>query len=327
MTFSETIYRRIRRAADILRAGGLVAFPTETVYGLGADADEESAVRKIFAAKGRPADHPVIVHLRRASDIADWAINIPPAAWQLAESFWPGPLTLILKRSRRAKDVVTGGLDTVGLRVPRHPVAQDLLAHFGGAIAAPSANRFGRVSPTTAQHVRQEFGESLDLILDGGICQVGLESTIVDMSGVAPAILRPGYVTAEQIHSTLGIPLAAATDASPRCAGQLASHYAPQARVEIVAVHDMESRYAALTAAGLRVAVIDSSVSGSIPTASQIPIARDVEVYAQQLYSTLRAVDEAAFEVALVTLPPEAGLGTAIADRLRRAAGPRDDSI
>ena len=323
MTFSETIGRQIQRAADILRAGGIVAFPTETVYGLGADADQGAAVRKIFAAKGRPADHPVIVHLYQSADIVDWAVDIPEFAWKLAESFWPGPLTLILKRSSRAKDVVTGGLGTVGLRVPRHPVAQELLARFGGAIAAPSANRFGRVSPTTAQHVRQEFGDELELILDGGDCQVGLESTIIDLTSDAPAILRPGYVTAEQIQHTLGRPLAAPTDDSPRCAGRLACHYAPQARVEIVAAQELSSRYAALTAAGLRVAVLGATPGVAIPVASRIAVPQDVEAFAQQLYSLLRAVDDAGFDVALVTLPPETGLGTAIVDRLRRAAGPR----
>jgi L-threonylcarbamoyladenylate synthase len=310
---------------EILRAGGIVAFPTETVYGLGADADSEAAVRKIFAAKGRPADHPIIVHLHRAQQIADWAIDIPPAAWKLADAFWPGPLTLILQRSGRAKDVITGGLDTVGLRVPRHPVAQELLARLGGAIAAPSANRFGRVSPTTSQHVRQEFGDELELILDGGDCQVGLESTIVDLTNDAPEILRPGYVTAEQIEQTLGMPLGTPADSSTRCAGRLASHYAPQARVEIVAAHELGSRFAALTASGLRVAVIGIAPSNGIPEAHRIAVPPDIEAYAQQLYSLLRAIDDAGFEVALVTLPPETGLGTAVADRLRRAAGPRDD--
>jgi L-threonylcarbamoyladenylate synthase len=314
----------ILRAAEILRTGGLVAFPTETVYGLGADADQEAAVRKIFAAKGRPADHPVIVHLHQAAEIRDWAIDIPAAAWNLAEAFWPGPLTMILKRGSRAKDVVTGGLETVGLRVPRHPVAQELLKLLGGAIAAPSANRFGRVSPTTAEHVRQGFGDSLDLILGGGDCQVGLESTIVDLSGPAAAILRPGYVTAEQIEAVLGMPLAEANEHSPRAAGRLASHYAPQARVEIVAPADMAGRYAALFRAGQRAAVLGGPADAAIPVTSRMALPADAESYAQQLYSILRAIDDAGFDVALVSLPAEEGLGTAIADRLRKAAGPRD---
>ncbi len=324
MTISEPINRQIIRAAEVLRAGGIVAFPTETVYGLGAAADQEAAVRKIFAAKGRPADHPVIVHLHQAEDIREWATDIPSAARKLAHAFWPGPLTLILKRSGRALDVVTGGLDTVGLRVPRHPVAQQLLERFGGAIAAPSANRFGRVSPTTADHVRQEFGDTLDLILDGGDCQVGLESTIVDLSGISPAILRPGFVTAEQIEEVLGTALSDADEPSPRAAGRMASHYAPRARVEIAAADEVAARFAEATAAGERVAVIGGSVDAAIPAASRIGVPDDPQAYAQQLYSVLRAVDDADFDVALVTLPAEVGVGTAIADRLKKAAGPRE---
>lgn len=324
MTISEPIDRQISRAAEILRAGGLVAFPTETVYGLGADADQEAAVRKLFAAKGRPADHPVIVHLNQANEIRDWAIDIPAAAWKLAEAFWPGPLTLVLRRSSRATDVVTGGLDTVGLRVPRHPVAQELLKHFGGAIAAPSANRFGRVSPTTAEHVRREFGDALDLILDGGDCQVGLESTIVDLSGQAPAILRPGNVTVEQIETALQVPLAEANEHSPRAAGRMASHYAPQAKVEIVMPHELAARYRALTAAGKRVVVIGGPPDAAIPQESRIRVPMEADAFAQQLYAVLRAVDDAGFDVALAILPTEGGVGTAIADRLCKAAGPRD---
>lgn len=323
MTIAESIKRQILRAAEILKSGGLVAFPTETVYGLGADADQEMAVRKIFAAKGRPVDHPVIVHLVQAGEIRNWAIDVPTAAWKLAEAFWPGPLTMILKRSNRALDVVTGGLDTVGLRVPRHLVAQELLKQFGGAIAAPSANRFGRVSPTRAEHVRQEFGDTLDLVLDGGDCEVGLESTIIDLSGSSPAILRPGYITAEQIEEVLALRLSEATEHSPRAAGRLASHYAPRARVEIVNAADVESRFAALNAAGERVAVLDAYSHLAIPAASRITIPAEVDAYAQKLYSVLRSVDEAGFDVALITLPKEVGVGTAIADRLRKAAGPR----
>ncbi len=319
-----TMNEQLDRAAEMLRAGGLVAFPTETVYGLGANADQEGAVRKIFAAKGRPADHPVIVHLQQAEDIREWAIDTPPAAWKLAHVFWPGPLTMILKRSVRARDVVTGGLDTVGLRVPRHPIAQELLKRFGGAIAAPSANRFGRVSPTTAEHVRQEFGDVLDLILDGGDCQVGLESTILDLSGNGAAILRPGFITAEQIQDVLGTALSAAGEHSPRAAGRMASHYAPRARVEVVASHDVAARFADLTAGGERVAVIGGPLDVSVPASSWIGVPDDPEAYAQQLYSILRAVDDAELDVALVTLPAEVGVGAAIADRLKKAAGPRD---
>src|SRR5688572_4079197 len=190
----------IRKAADLLRAGGLVAFPTETVYGLGADAASEKAVARLYAVKGRPADHPVIVHLPEPHHAFRWARDLPSAAPELAERFWPGPLTLILKRSALAKDFVTGGQDTVGLRVPSHPVAQQLLKEFAGAIAAPSANRFGRVSPTTPAHVREDLGKDVDLVLEGGASEVGIESTIVDLSAGAAALLRPGHISKEALQ-------------------------------------------------------------------------------------------------------------------------------
>jgi L-threonylcarbamoyladenylate synthase len=180
----------ISHAVEILRRGGLVALPTETVYGLAADAENEIAVRRIFAAKGRPVDHPLIVHLASARQITEWARDIPEEAWKLATAFWPGPLTMVLRRSDKAADVVTGGLETIGLRVPLHPLAIELLTAFGGGLAAPSANRFGRVSPTTAEHVEEELGDEVDLILDGGPCEIGLESTIVDLSTGEPTLLR-----------------------------------------------------------------------------------------------------------------------------------------
>lgn len=325
MTLPADIDRQIDLAAEILRAGGLVAFPTETVYGLGADADQETAVRKIFAAKGRPADHPLIVHLLAPDNLRDWAVEIPPAAWILADAFWPGPLTIILKRSRRAKDVVTGGLDTVGLRVPRHPVARELLVRFGGAIAAPSANRFGRVSPTTAEHVGQELGDRVELILDGGDCEVGLESTIVDLASPSPAILRPGYVTSDQIEAALGRSLRRPAADAPRSPGALPSHYAPRARVEVVADKEVRKRFAALVEAGKKTAVLGSRFAGQLPAEAVIPLPDDFEAAARGLYAALREADQRGCDVVLVTLPPEQGLGTAIADRLRKAAGPRDD--
>src|SRR5262245_53809293 len=195
--------RDIEHAASILGAGGLVAFPTETVYGLGADAANPEAVAKIFQAKGRPSTHPVIVHLADARQLANWARDIPEAAHRLARAFWPGPLTLVLARARNVSDVVTGGQDTVALRVPSHPVAQRLLGRFGGGIAAPSANRYGRVSATTAEHVRREFGTAVGCVLDGGAARIGIESTIVDLSRGRPALLRPGWITAEEIERAL----------------------------------------------------------------------------------------------------------------------------
>ena len=218
----------IREAVAVLARGGLVAFPTETVYGLGADASNETAVRRIFSVKGRPADHPLIVHLARVEQLADWAQRVPEAAWRLAEAFWPGPLTLVLPRAPRVLDVVTGGQESVGIRVPSHPVAQALLQAFGGGIAGPSANRFGRVSPTTAEHVRAELGSEVDLVLEGGQSEVGIESTIVDLSSDRPALLRPGIIGAERIAAVLGNALHAPDRTSPRASGMLASHYAPR---------------------------------------------------------------------------------------------------
>ena len=239
----------IGRAVDALKRGGLVAVPTETVYGLAADADNEAAVRAIFAAKGRPADHPVIVHVAGRQAIADWASAPPAAADVLTAAFWPGPLTLVLKRGARALDVITGGQDTVGLRSPAHPWAQALLHAFGGALAAPSANRFGRISPTTAADVIAELGVKpaglVDVVLDGGPCPVGIESTIVDLSGAHPRLLRPGAIARSEIEQVLGMRLAAADAASPRASGRLETHYAPHTPLELVAASELAARVAA----------------------------------------------------------------------------------
>jgi L-threonylcarbamoyladenylate synthase len=315
----------IRQAAEILRGGGLVAFPTETVYGLGADAENPRAVAAMFAAKGRPADHPVIVHLASAALLPHWASEIPSAAHALAQIFWPGPLTMVLRRGARASDLVTGGLDTVGLRVPGHPVAQELLREFDGAIAAPSANRFGRVSPTRAEHVLAELMGRVDLILDGGDTRVGLESTIVDLTGRSPAILRPGWVTAEQIAAVLGNPLDGARRDTPRVSGSLESHYAPQARVELLPPALLMPRARELTASGLKVAVLARGGVPSLPANAQlIELPATDDELAHTLYAVLRRVDELGCDVALATLPEEIGIGVAIADRLRKAAGRRD---
>src|SRR5690349_18882777 len=214
----------IKEAVGILRAGGLVAFPTETVYGLGADASNPEAVKKIYAAKGRPRNHPLIVHLANAAQLRDWAADVPHAAERLAQRFWPGPLTLVVKRAAHVNELVTGGQDTIALRVPSHAIAQALLGRFGGGIAAPSANRYGRVSATTAEHVRAEFGTTVDCVLAGGECDVGIESTIVDVSGADPALLRPGSITSGDIEALLGRPLGAARPGSPRAPGTLPKH-------------------------------------------------------------------------------------------------------
>jgi L-threonylcarbamoyladenylate synthase len=316
----------IRHAAKLLREGKLVAFPTETVYGLGADAENPAAVRAMFAAKGRPADHPVIIHLADSSQLGSWASEVPEHAQLLAAAFWPGPLTLILRRSRRVSDLVTGGLETVGLRVPGHPVAQNLLREFGGAIAAPSANRFGRVSPTQARHVVEDLDGLLDLILDGGPCQVGLESTIIDLSGSLPAVLRPGGITAEQIAAVLQQSVGGNSASAPRVSGSLSSHYAPRARVELLEEANLLSRAAQLTAAGQRVGVVASLTLAVPPSVIHLPLPADDAEMARTLYATLRQADELSCDVVLASLPEAHGLGAAIADRLRKAAGPRGEA-
>ena len=315
----------IRQAARVLWSGGLVALPTETVYGLGAAAEDPRAVAAMFAAKGRPADHPVIVHLGDAAQLDQWAIEVPAAARKLAAAFWPGPLTMILRRSARASDLVTGGLETVGLRVPAHPVALELLREFGGAIAAPSANRFGRVSPTTAQHVHDELAGRIDLILDGGPCQVGLESTIVDLSRGPADILRPGGITAQQVREVLG-PAMPISGPAPRVSGSLESHYAPQARVELLSGWQLAARARELVAVGQRIAIL--ARPSDIPSLNVprliLPLPNSDRQCAQELYALLREADAQDCDVILATLPAEEGLGAAIADRLRKAAGTRD---
>jgi L-threonylcarbamoyladenylate synthase len=309
----------------MLRAGGLVVFPTETVYGLGADAENADAVRAMFGAKGRPADHPVIVHLAEAVQIDEFAADVPRAARQLAAAFWPGPMTLVLRRSGRVSDLVTGGLPTVGLRVPSHPVAQKLLQAFGGPIAAPSANRFGRVSATRAEHVIEELAGRVDLILDGGPCDLGLESTIIDVSGSSPAILRPGAVTAEQVAAFLRSRVPAPAVNAPRVSGSLPSHYAPRARVEIVPPDALVPRAQELAAQGQKVALLGAHgpLSGE-PRIIVLEIPPDAAEFGRSLYAILREVDAVGCDVAVAGLPAEGGLGAAIADRLRRAAGPRE---
>ena len=314
----------IAEAAAVLRRGGLVAFPTETVYGLGADAENASAVQAMFAAKGRPADHPVIVHQADAAMVDSFATDVPQDARLLAKAFWPGPMTLVLRRSERISDLVTGGLDTVGLRVPAHPVAQALLREFGGPVAAPSANRFGRVSATRAEHVLEELGGRVDLILDGGESDVGLESTIVDLSSGQVRVLRPGAVTREEVEEVLGKSVVGQGSDAPRVSGSLPSHYAPRARVEIVNPAELDARAAACTGCGKRVAIWASGIEGNLPSDCvllEAPV--DHQTLAHELYALLRRVDELQCDVLLVTLPSEHGLGAAIADRLRRAAGPR----
>ena len=304
----------VSRAAQILRAGGLVAFPTETVYGLGADASSAEAVARLYAAKGRPADHPVIVHFATAESAFSYAREVPPEARKLAERFWPGPLTMVLKRSPKAKDFVTGGQDSVGLRVPSHPVAQALLREFGGGVAAPSANLFGSVSATTAAHVRD--GIDADLVLDGGPSDVGIESTIVDVtSGVT--LLRPGRISREEIEKELNVNVKSPGAGSPRHSGGLERHYAPRTPALLVPMHALDAEIARR---GASVAVLAFSRPDE-RVDFWIRMPRDPAAYAQKLYAALRELDSAGCATILIEAPPEGEEWTAVRDRLQRAAG------
>lgn len=314
----------VERAAAVLAAGGLVAFPTETVYGLGADAARDDAVARIFATKGRPRAHPLIVHLAPGTDLEGWAREIPEAAHRLARAAWPGPLTIILRKGPRVAAATTGGADTVGIRVPSHPIAQALLTAFHGGVAAPSANRFGAVSPTTADHVAADLGDDVDYLLDGGPCEVGVESTIVDLSRGIPTLLRPGGLAREAIEPITG-PLRAPDGFAPAAPGTLVSHYAPRAEVLAVALDEVP---AAVAGARGRVAVLaPQSAFSRWPalTAHPHPLPDDAAGMARGLYAALRELDAAGFDVVVAALPPAAGLGEAVGDRLRRAAGPRRD--
>ncbi|HUP93425.1 MAG TPA: L-threonylcarbamoyladenylate synthase [Burkholderiales bacterium] len=308
-------------AVAVLRAGGLVAFPTETVYGLGADASNSDAVKKIYAAKGRPRNHPLIVHVADAQEAGAWAAHFPPAAQRLAERYWPGPLTLILQRSAQVSDLLTGGQETIALRVPSHAIAQALLRAFGGGIAAPSANRYGRVSATTAGHVRSEFGAAVDCVLDGGPSEVGIESTIVDVSGAQPALLRPGHITAGELEATLGHALAAANPDSPRAPGTLAKHYAPQTPLIVMEADLLVELAASMTRQDQKVAVLArSALKPLLNDVLWITAPSDAVRYAHDLYANLRTLDEAGCNAILVEQPPLEPAWAAIHDRLTRAA-------
>jgi L-threonylcarbamoyladenylate synthase len=267
--------------------------------------------------KGRPAEHPVIVHFASAALAFQWAASVPQPAGRLADRFWPGPLTLILERSEKAKDFVTGGQDSVGLRVPSHPVAQRLLAEFGGAIAAPSANRFGRVSPTSARHVRDDLGADVDLVLEGGESEVGIESTIVDLSGSAPVLLRPGRISAADLEAVLNEKITPKSSLSPRHSGGLERHYAPRTPARMVETFLLDKEIAQH---GARVAVLAfSRPDERVDYWLRMP--REPQAYAQRLYAALRELDSSGCELILVEAPPRESEWTAVLDRLQRACG------
>jgi L-threonylcarbamoyladenylate synthase len=304
----------VRLAAEILRAGGLVAFPTETVYGLGADASSAPAVARLYAAKGRPADHPVIVHFADAASAFEWAREVPEAARKLAARFWPGPLTMVLKRSSKAGDFVTGGQDSVGLRVPSHPVARELLREFGGGVAAPSANLFGNISATTAAHVRDEM--KVELVLDGGASEVGIESTIVDLSS-GLVLLRPGRISRDDIEKLLQVKVKNPDASSPRHSGGLERHYAPKTPALLVPPHALDAEIAKRKAA---VAVLAFSRPDE-RVDYWIRMPREPLAYAQRLYAALHELDAAGCETILIEAPPDTVEWTAVRDRLARATG------
>jgi L-threonylcarbamoyladenylate synthase len=299
----------VTRAVEILRNGGVIALPTETVYGLAADVANPAAIARIYAIKGRPADHPLIVHVHALAALEGYVLAPPPALSALAERFWPGPLTLVVRRGPRTPLSVTGGQDTVAVRIPAHPLAQAILRQFGGALAAPSANRFGRVSPTTAQHVQADLGDAVDLIVDGGPAEVGVESTIVDLTGAVPAVLRAGAITPSALGAVLGTPVVTRIGGTVRVSGTLASHYAPHARLELLAPDALDARARALTDVDERVGVL--------------VLPADAADAARTLYATLRALDLDGYTTILATLPPDDEAHAAVRDRLLRAAAPR----
>jgi len=310
----------IRYAVELLRQGQLVAFPTETVYGLGADAANPDAVGKIFAAKGRPADHPLIVHIASAAQIDDWAETLPEAALRLAERFWPGPLTMILNKKSAVPSAVTGGQDTVGLRVPANPVALQLLQAFGGGIAAPSANRFGHISPTQAQHVAEELGDSVACILDGGPCSVGVESTIIDLSDGIPAILRPGRITRSQLKAVLQTDVRLSPQSKIRAPGMMAVHYAPNTMALLCPADTLIAMTDDLCAQGKHIGILAFSAEiAEIPCLHLLRLPADAELYEPALYSSLRALDNLQLDTILIEQPPDNEAWAAVNDRLNKA--------
>ncbi|HEX3466927.1 MAG TPA: L-threonylcarbamoyladenylate synthase [Candidatus Elarobacter sp.] len=295
----------VERAVTVLRAGGVVALPTETVYGLAGAVEQPAAIARVYAIKGRPAGHPLIVHAHELGALDGYVASISPALRVLAQRFWPGPLTAVVARGPRTPATVTGGQETVAVRVPDHPLTRAILAAFGGAVAAPSANRFGRVSPTTAAHVRADLGDDVDLIVDGGPARVGVESTIVDLTGTVPAVLRAGAITPSQLGEALGVPVVTRVGGEVRAPGTLRAHYAPRARV-VLAGDDGDAEARRRAAGGERVALL------TLPA--------DPAAAARELYATLRALDAEGYDAVVATLPPETEANAAVRDRLIRAA-------
>ncbi len=317
MKLTQADAESLSQAVQALKDGDVIGLPTETVYGLAADAMNVSAVRKIFALKGRPVDHPLIVHIADGAQLPKWAIDIPEEAYVLAQHFWPGPLTMILRKHADVPDEVTGGQDTVGLRCPAHPLALTLLQQLGGGVAAPSANRFGRISPTTAQHVRDEFGDSVPVVLDGGECEVGIESTIVDLSSKQPRLLRPGMISQHEIEAVIGPIGMEAHRESPRVSGSLAAHYAPRTPMQMLARAELISEYVRKTDQDLRCEVL---CLDSLPDGMQgIILSSEYHAYAHGLYAAMRELDNRDANYLLIEKTPQTTEWLAVNDRLNRA--------
>lgn len=326
-----TIGHDVAHAAHLLYEGMLVGMPTETVYGLAADASNRVALQKLFAAKGRPTNHPVIVHISSDGSLSKWAADIPDIAYQLAERFWPGPLTMIFKKQPRVLYEVTGGQETVAIRIPRHKTALQLLEKFGGGIAAPSANRFGRISPTSAADVASEFGEEVAYVLDGGVCEVGIESTIVDLSGAQPRILRPGMLGLEQLNEIVGLNARNRDDSAPtqRAPGLLKSHYSPSTPVQLVSAAHLHSVLSDLKNKEKKTAVLSFTTQPEDSTkhadSAWIVAHDDPHNYARNLYSNLRKLDKLNCDLIIVEEVPTTDSWSGIQDRLQRASVREDD--
>ena len=318
------IDNEIEHAVALLTRGELVAFPTETVYGLGADANNPAAVAKIFSAKKRPANHPLIVHLANVEQLSQWAETVPENARLLAKHFWPGPLTLILPKAKQVSMNLTGGQTSIGLRVPKHPVAQALLQAFGRGIAAPSANRFGKISPTTAKHVQEELGEAVSLVLDGGACNVGIESTILDVTTETVKVLRPGIISAEQISAVLAQPLGNNTNSTLRVSGHLASHYAPSTKTQLVATENLTDIIKENLVIEKKIYVIARQKQlVEHENLIWLTMSDNPQIYAHDLYAKLRQADNASVDLIVIEAVPDNKEWLAINDRLQKAAFPK----
>ncbi|RLA05778.1 MAG: threonylcarbamoyl-AMP synthase [Gammaproteobacteria bacterium] len=311
---------QIDHAVALLRAGELIGLPTETVYGLAADANNALAVKQIFLLKGRPADHPVIVHIADSDSLSDWAQIDTDQVWRLAEAFWPGPMTLVLPKQPEVDAGITAGQQTVAVRVPSHPVAQQVLHQFGGGVAAPSANRFGRISPTRAEHVRDEFGESIKLVLDGGGCEIGLESTILSLIE-GPELLRPGSISKQQLETVLEEPVSFSNRLSQRAPGLLDRHYAPRTPAWLIAADDIAAQLVASDVTQKRVGLVQfSEIDFECTMVERLACAP--AGYSQQLYAALRRLDSAGLDLIIVERPPVTPAWLAVNDRLSRATRP-----